>query len=69
MTVSKTAHATFVIGRSFASPPAQVFAAWTERKGNARWFKGPAEWKERSTTPRQHCSARRPRRSPTSGHG
>ena len=46
MSDRKTAHATFVIERSFAAPPAQVFAAWAEVKAKARWFKGPAAWKD-----------------------
>ena len=47
MSERSTRHATFVIERGFAAPPAQVFAAWAEPKAKARWFRGPDEWKER----------------------
>ena len=39
-----TKHATFTIERSFAAPPARVFAAFADAKSKARWFIGPAEW-------------------------
>jgi uncharacterized protein YndB with AHSA1/START domain len=33
-------HATFVIERTYDTPPARVFAAWAEPEAKARWF-GP----------------------------
>ena len=47
MSKRRTAHTTFVIERTFASPPAQVFAAWSDVKAKAHWFKGPAGWTEK----------------------
>jgi uncharacterized protein YndB with AHSA1/START domain len=41
-----THHATFVIERSYAAPPARVFAAWADPKTKARWFVGPDEWEK-----------------------
>ena len=41
MSDRKTAHATFVIERTFSSLPPQVFAAWADVKAKARWFVGP----------------------------
>lgn len=41
-----THHATFVIERSFAAPPARVFAAFADPTIKARWFQGPAEWQK-----------------------
>jgi uncharacterized protein YndB with AHSA1/START domain len=37
-------HATFVIERSFAAPPALVFHAFANEKAKAKWFGGPSEW-------------------------
>ena len=38
-------HATFVIEREFAYPPARVFAAWADPKAKEKWFGGPAgQW-------------------------
>ncbi|MBI1209990.1 MAG: polyketide cyclase [Alphaproteobacteria bacterium] len=39
-------HASFVIDRQYAAPPAKVFAAWSDPKTKARWFVGPDEWKK-----------------------
>jgi len=41
-----TKHATFTIERSFAVPPARVFAAYADAKAKARWFVGPDEWEK-----------------------
>lgn len=46
MTERSTDHTTFVIERSFDAKPAQVFGAWADRAAKARWFVGPAGWKE-----------------------
>jgi len=38
-------HATFVIEREFAYPPARVFAAWADPKAKVQWFGGPSgQW-------------------------
>jgi len=38
-------HATFVIEREFAFPPARVFAAWADPKAKSKWFSGPSgQW-------------------------
>ena len=38
-------HATFVIEREFAHPPARVFAAWADPKAKVKWFGGPSgQW-------------------------
>jgi uncharacterized protein YndB with AHSA1/START domain len=47
MNKRSTDHASFVIERKFAASPAQVFAAWSDPKAKARWFKRPAEWKDK----------------------
>jgi uncharacterized protein YndB with AHSA1/START domain len=40
------AHDTFALERSFAAPPARVFAAWATPDGKAAWFGAPADqWK------------------------
>ena len=41
-------HATFVIERTFAASPAQVFAAWASEQAKSRWFAGSEAWKEDS---------------------
>lgn len=44
MTPRTTTHATFVIERDLAHPPAKVFAAYADPKKKAKWFGGPPEW-------------------------
>ncbi len=44
MTERSAHHATFVIDRTYAASPAQVFGAWAEPEAKARWFAGPDEW-------------------------
>lgn len=39
-------HATFVIERSFAVPPARVFQAFADPAAKAKWFDGPADWEK-----------------------
>jgi uncharacterized protein YndB with AHSA1/START domain len=39
-------HATFIIERDYAAPPARVFAAWADPKAKGRWFVGPDEWEK-----------------------
>ncbi len=38
-------HATFVIERELAHPPAKVFAAYADPKQKVKWFGGPPEWR------------------------
>ncbi len=49
MTTRSATHATFVIEREYAHPPAKVFAAYSDPKKKAKWFAGPAEWDSRHT--------------------
>jgi uncharacterized protein YndB with AHSA1/START domain len=44
MSARSTHHATFVIERTYAAPPARVFNAWADPAAKARWFVGPDEW-------------------------
>jgi len=39
-------HGSFTIERNFDAPVATVFRAWADRNAKARWFVGPAGWKE-----------------------
>lgn len=41
-----THHATFVIERAFSFAPSVVFAAWADPVAKARWFAGPAPWRQ-----------------------
>jgi uncharacterized protein YndB with AHSA1/START domain len=43
MTLSTTAHDTFVIERTYDVPVSQVFRAWADPELKARWFAGSAE--------------------------
>jgi len=49
MTKRSATHATFVIEREYAHPPAKVFAAYADPKKKAKWFAGPAEWDSKHT--------------------
>ena len=44
MTEISTTHATFVIERTYPSPPAHVFRALADRQAKRKWFVGPDEW-------------------------
>jgi uncharacterized protein YndB with AHSA1/START domain len=44
MTERSVAHATFVIERSYAAPPARVFKAWADPVEKKRWFGVSDEW-------------------------
>jgi uncharacterized protein YndB with AHSA1/START domain len=44
MTERSVTHATFVIERDYAHPPAKVFAAFANPTSKARWFVGPENW-------------------------
>ena len=44
MTERSTTHATFVIERSYPSPPSHVFRALADRQAKSKWFVGPDEW-------------------------
>ena len=46
MSEPSVTHATFVIERSYATPPGAVFAAWAQREAKARWFVGPEGWQQ-----------------------
>ncbi|MEO8672584.1 MAG: SRPBCC family protein [Tahibacter sp.] len=46
MVQRSTQHATFVIERRFNATPAQVFRAFADPVGKARWFAGGADWTE-----------------------
>ncbi|HYD88071.1 MAG TPA: SRPBCC family protein [Vitreimonas sp.] len=46
MTKRSTTHATFVIEREYAHPPAKVFAAYADPKKKAKWFVGPEDWEK-----------------------
>jgi len=49
MTQRSTTHATFVIEREYAHPPAKVFAAYADPNMKSKWFRGPEEWKSTHT--------------------
>jgi uncharacterized protein YndB with AHSA1/START domain len=44
MTKRSVTHATFIIERDYAHPPAKVFAAFANPTSKARWFVGPENW-------------------------
>ena len=44
MTERSTTHATFVIERTYSSPPSRVFRALADRQAKSKWFVGPDEW-------------------------
>ena len=46
MTKRSTTHATFVIERDYAAPPARVFAAYADPRAKAKWFVGPDAWEK-----------------------
>jgi len=49
MSQRNTTHATFVIERELAHPPAKVFAAYADPNKKAKWFGGPPEWNSEHT--------------------
>lgn len=49
MTKRSTTHATFVIERDYAHPPAKVFAAYADPAKKAQWFGGPPGWERKHT--------------------
>jgi uncharacterized protein YndB with AHSA1/START domain len=49
MTTRTTTHATFVIERTLAHPPAKVFAAYADLEKKSKWFRGPSEWESHHT--------------------
>lgn len=49
MSERSATHATFVIEREYAHPPAKVFAAYADPKKKAQWFGGPPEWNSTHT--------------------
>jgi uncharacterized protein YndB with AHSA1/START domain len=45
MTETSAEHATFTIERRYPTPPARVFAAWSDPEAKRRWWLGrPEEW-------------------------
>jgi uncharacterized protein YndB with AHSA1/START domain len=46
MTTRSTTHATFVIERDYAHPPAKLFAAFADAQTKAKWFGGPEDWEK-----------------------
>ena len=46
MSRRSVSHGTFIIERTYAASPAQVFAAWADPAAKAVWFVGPDGWKE-----------------------
>jgi len=44
MAKASVVHATFVVERTFAATPAEVFNAFADPKAKAQWFGGPEEW-------------------------
>jgi uncharacterized protein YndB with AHSA1/START domain len=50
MTKRSTTHATFVIEREYAHPPAKVFAAFADAQSKAKWFGGPEDWEQSDHT-------------------
>ena len=46
MTQRSATHATFVIERTYAAPPARVFAAFADARTKAKWFVGPDNWEK-----------------------
>jgi uncharacterized protein YndB with AHSA1/START domain len=44
MSLPEITHGKFVIERTYAASPAQVFAAWADPAVKARWFIGPEGW-------------------------
>ena len=44
MTERRVTHTTFVIERTYPTPPARVFAAFADPEIKQRWFAGPPEW-------------------------
>jgi uncharacterized protein YndB with AHSA1/START domain len=46
MTTPSATHATFVIEREYAHPPAKVFAAFADAQTKAKWFGGPEGWEK-----------------------
>ena len=46
MSGRSTHHATFVVERTYAAPPARVFNAFADPAAKARWFAGPHDWQQ-----------------------
>jgi uncharacterized protein YndB with AHSA1/START domain len=44
MSPAVTTHGQFTLERTYAAPPARVFAAWADVALKARWFVGPERW-------------------------
>ena len=46
MSKRKVLHDSFSIERVYPASPARVFKAWASIEAKARWFIGPADWKQ-----------------------
>jgi uncharacterized protein YndB with AHSA1/START domain len=46
MSARSAVHGTFTLERVYDASPARVFKAWADIEAKARWFMGPADWRQ-----------------------